>query len=78
MPYYFYEDVRSDGYVRLHNARCHHCRRGVERQAQSLSGSAYTYWHGPYETYEQAFAEAERMGLPVAHCVECLPPEAPS
>ena len=84
MPFYFYEDSRSTrtrggtGYVRLHNARCGKCRRGVESQARSLTESTYTCWHGPYETYEQASAEAERTGLPVARCRECLPLETPA
>lgn len=78
MPYYCFEDVRGDGNVRLQSARCRHCRRGVEREAQSLAGSVYTSWHGPYEAYEHAYAEAERMGLAAAHCGECLPPGAPA
>lgn len=78
MPDSFHEDVRGDGYVSPHSARCLHCLRGVERQAQSLSGSVCSYGHGPYETCGQAFAEAERMGLPVAHRGECLPPGAPA
>ncbi|MYK25470.1 MAG: hypothetical protein F4052_00705 [Dehalococcoidia bacterium] len=77
MPYYIHEDTRGEGYVRLHSALCGHCQRGVERQARSLTGNTFTHWHGPYETFEQALFEGERLGLPVEGCRSCLPPGAP-
>lgn len=77
MSYYLYEDARGEGYIRLHRASCGHCRRGVERQAHSLTRNPYTYWHGPYETYEHTLHEAGRLGLVVARCQGCLPPGVP-
>lgn len=72
MLYFFHEDQRADGYVRIHEARCRHCYRGVTLQAGSGNESGYSWWHGPYESYEHALAEAERMGLPVVRCQACL------
>lgn len=72
MLYFFYEDQRGDGYVRIHQARCGHCYRGVTLQARAGYESGYSWWHGPYESYEHALAEAERMELPVVRCQACL------
>ena len=78
MPFYLHEDTRDEGCIRLHRASCGHCRRGVDHQARSLTRSAFTYWHGPYEAYEHALDEAERLGLPVACCQACMPPGRPA
>ena len=69
--YYFFEDSHRE-HATAHDARCGHCRRGIERQVHSLTPNSFSYWHGPYETFAQATAEAERMGLPVVACTSCL------
>ena len=44
--YYFFEE-RHREYATVHDARCGHCRLGLERRARALTPSRFTYWHGP-------------------------------
>lgn len=63
MAYYFYED-RQHERVRIHDAGCGYCVRGVELQARQAM-VAESRWHGPFPTYDGARLEASGVGLPL-------------
>jgi len=71
MPYYVYEHWIAEHKARIHLGSCGYCQDG--KGCHAATSEERGRWLGPFATFAQAYAAAEKTGRRVSRCERCNP-----
>ena len=69
--FYVYENLIKDHYSRIHTGNCGFCNNGEGIHRPEVRKG--DFWHGPFQSYEDALDAAKRNCGNIENCEYCKP-----